>query len=147
MTPDIFLPGSGCLLQQKLGLKETPALDIRQQCTGFLYGIELADAYIRSGVYNRILFVGAEVQSTGLDRSTKGRDTAIIFADGAAAVCLEGQEGEATDGFLASSVHADGRLIDKLMLEAPASRENPRISIEMLEAGRHFADDGWPDDL
>ena len=138
MTPDIFLPGSGCLLQQKLGLKDTPVLDIRQQCTGFLYGIELADAYIRSGVYNRILFVGAEVQSTGLDRSTKGRDITVIFGDGAGAVCLEGQEGNAKDGFLTSVVHADGRLIDKLMLEAPASRENPRISVEMLEAGRHL---------
>lgn len=138
MTPDIFLPASGCLLQQKLGLKETPTLDIRQQCTGFLYGIELADAYIRSGVYNRILFVGAEVQSTGLEISTKGRDTAIIFGDGAAAVCLEGREGEADVGFLASIVHTDGRFVDKLMLEAPAFRENPCISIAMLEEGRHF---------
>lgn len=138
MTPDIFLPASGCLLQQKLGLKETPTLDIRQQCTGFLYGIELADAYIRSGVYNRILFVGAEAQSTGLEISTKGRDTAIIFGDGAAAVCLEGQEGDANDGFLASIVHTDGRFVDKLMLEAPAFRENPSISIAMLEEGRQF---------
>jgi len=138
MTPDIFLPGSGCFLQQKLGLKETPALDIRQQCTGFLYGIELADAYIRSNVYKRILFVGAEVQSTGLERATSGRDISVIFADGAAAVCLEGREGSADEGFLTSKVHADGRLIDKLMLEAPASRENPRISIKMLEEGRHL---------
>jgi 3-oxoacyl-[acyl-carrier-protein] synthase-3 len=75
-------------MQHKLGLTSTPALDIRQQCTGFLYGITIADAYIRSGLANRILLIGAEVRSTGLDISTKGRDVAVIFGDGSTVVFL-----------------------------------------------------------
>lgn len=98
LSPDITFPGSGCLLQHKLGLYDTPALDIRQQCTGFIYGLATADAYIRSGLANRVLFVGAEVHSTGLDISTKGRDVTVIFGDGAAAVCLEGVETEENIG-------------------------------------------------
>ena len=94
LSPDLFFPGSGCLLAHKLGLTATPALDIRQQCTGFLYGIATADAYIRSGMANRVLLVGSEVHSTGLDISTKGRDVAVIFGDGAAAVCLEAVEAD-----------------------------------------------------
>ena len=92
LSPDLFFPGSGCLLAHKLGLSSTPALDIRQQCTGFLYGVATADAYIRSDLAKRVLLVGAEVHSTGLDISTAGRDVAVIFGDGAAAVCLEGTE-------------------------------------------------------
>jgi 3-oxoacyl-[acyl-carrier-protein] synthase-3 len=104
LSPDIFFPGSGCLLQAKLGLETTPALDIRQQCTGFLYGLATADAYIRSGhVCKRILFVGAEVHSTGLDISTAGRDVTVIFGDGAAAVCFEAGEGDERVGVLASA--------------------------------------------
>ncbi len=92
LSPDLFFPGSGCLLAHKLGLTSTPALDIRQQCTGFLYGMATADAYIRSSLAKRVLLVGAEVHSTGLDISTRGRDVAVIFGDGAAAVCLERME-------------------------------------------------------
>ena len=90
LSPDIFFPGSGCLLAEKMGLTATPALDIRQQCTGFLYGLATADAYIKSGLANKILVVGAEVHSTGLDKTTRGRDVAVLFGDGAAAVCVEG---------------------------------------------------------
>ena len=92
LSPDIYFPGSGCMLQHKLGLEKTPALDIRQQCTGFIYGLTTADAFIRSGHANRILFVGAEVHSTALDISTRGRHISVIFGDGAGAVCLEGVE-------------------------------------------------------
>ncbi len=138
LSPDIFFPGSGCLMQHKMGLEATPALDIRQQCTGFLYGMTTADAYIRSGLANRILLVGAEVHSTGLDISTKGRDVAVIFGDGAGAVCLEGLEADASVGVLASALHADGAYAESLSVEACASRLNPRISHELIEAGRHF---------
>ncbi len=138
LSPDIYFPGSGCLLQHKLGLKDTPALDIRQQCTGFLYGMMTADAYIKSGYANKVLFVGSEVHSTGLDRSTKGRDVTVIFGDGAGAICIEGEEANEKTGLLACSVHAQGKYADALMVEAPASRLNPRLTAGMMEEGRHY---------
>ena len=138
LSPDIFFPGPGCLIQHKLGLDATPALDIRQQCTGFLYGITTADAYIRSNLANKILLVGAEVHSTGLDISTRGRDVAVIFGDGAGAVCLEGVESEQPVGVLASALHADGKFAESLSTELGASRNNPRLSKEGLDQGRHY---------
>ena len=98
-----------------------------------------ADAYIRSGLANRILLIGAEVHSTGLDISTKGRDVAVIFGDGAGAVCLEGMESNAPVGVLASALHADGKFANSLMVEVGSSRLNPRISHELIDQGRH-----WP---
>jgi 3-oxoacyl-[acyl-carrier-protein] synthase-3 len=139
LSPDIFFPGSGCLMQHKMGLTSTPALDIRQQCTGFLYGLTTADAYIRSGLANRILLVGAEVHSTGLNITTEGRDVAVIFGDGAGAACLEGIETDEPTGILASALHANGEFAESLMVEVGASRLNPRISHELIDQGRH-----WP---
>jgi len=122
LSPDLFFPGSGCLLAAKLGLNATPALDIRQQCTGFLYGLTTADAYIKAGHAKKVLFVGGEIHSTGLDKSTRGRDVSVIFGDGAAAVCLEGIDTDESVGVLAASLHADGNLAEALMTELPASR-------------------------
>ncbi len=122
LSPDIFFPGSGCLLQAKLGLDSTPTLDIRQQCTGFLYGLATADAYIKTGLASKILFVGGEVHSSGLDKSTRGRDITVIFGDGAGALCIEGVDTTENAGVLASSLHTDGNLANALMTELPASR-------------------------
>jgi len=138
LSPDIFFPGSGCLLQHKLGLETTPALDIRQQCTGFLYGLSVADAYIRSGLADKILFVGAEVHSTGLDVSTSGRDVTIIFGDGAGALCIEAVESDEKIGVLATALHAQGEDAKALYTEAPASRRNPRLSKEMIDEGSQY---------
>jgi 3-oxoacyl-[acyl-carrier-protein] synthase III len=138
LSPDIFFPGSGCLLQAKLGLESTPALDIRQQCTGFLYGLSISDAYIRSGMADKILLVGAEVHSTGLDISTRGRDVTVIFGDGAAAVCIEAVDTDQNIGVLSTALHAQGEFAEILYTEAPASRSNPRLTQEMLEQGRHY---------
>jgi 3-oxoacyl-[acyl-carrier-protein] synthase-3 len=138
LSPDIFFPGPGCLLQHKLGLTRTPALDIRQQCTGFLYGLATADAFIRSGQARRVLLACAEVHSTGLDISTRGRDVAVIFGDGAAAVCVEAVETDRPTGILAAALHADGSLAESLMTEACASRLSPRISHALLDEGRHY---------
>ncbi|MFZ7128021.1 MAG: 3-oxoacyl-ACP synthase III family protein [Desulfobacterales bacterium] len=138
LSPDIFFPGSGCLLQHKLGLSSTPALDIRQQCTGFLYGLSIADAYIRSRMADRVLLVGAEIHSTGLDISNEGRDVTVIFGDGAAAVCIGFLETDAAVGVLSHALHADGSMAESLMTEAPASRNHPRLSARMLEERRHF---------
>ncbi len=136
LSPDICFPGSGCLLQARLGIPGVPALDVRNQCSGFLYSLSVADQFIRTGAMKRILVVGAEVHSTGLDLSTRGRDVTVIFGDGAGAAILEQTEGESR--ILDTELHADGRYAEMLMAEAPASRLNPRLSVEMLEAGRQF---------
>ena len=127
LSPDIFFPGSGCLLQAKLGLDSTPALDIRQQCTGFLYGLATADSYIKTGLAKKVLLVGSEVHSTGLDKSTRGRDVSVIFGDGAAALCIEGHNTDKKAGVLASALHADGNYAEALMVELPASRLPVRL--------------------
>jgi len=138
LSPDIYFPGSGCMLQHKLGLENTPALDIRQQCTGFIYGLTTADAFIRSGHANRILFVGAEVHSTALDISTRGRHISVIFGDGAGAVCLEGVETEEPAGVLGATLHAQGELADVLMMELPSHKMCPFLSEEMMKGDRHY---------
>ena len=122
LSPDIMFPGCGCLLAAKLGLNSTPALDIRQQCTGFLYGLATADAYIKTGLAGKVLLVGGEVHSSGLDKSTRGRDVTVIFGDGAAALCIEGVETDEKTGVLASCLHADGNYAQALMTELPASK-------------------------
>jgi 3-oxoacyl-[acyl-carrier-protein] synthase-3 len=138
LSPDYFFPGSGCLLQHKLGLETTPALDIRQQCTGFLYGLNIANAHILSGLANKILFVGAEVHSTGLDVSTSGRDVTVIFGDGAGAVCVEGVDSDDTIGVLATALHSQGEFAKALWTEGPSSRVNGRVTREMMDEGRLF---------
>ena len=136
LSPDLNFPGSGCLLQARLGIVGVPAMDIRNQCTGFLYGLKTADAYIRSGLARNVLLVGSEVHSTGLDISTRGRDVAVLFGDGAGAAVI----GASTDDsrVIDTELHADGRFAEILMVEVPASRLNPRLTVEMMEAGRHY---------
>lgn len=138
LSPDIYFPGSGCILQYKLGLETTPALDIRQQCTGFIYGITIADAFIRSGYAKRVLFVGAEVHSTALDLSTRGRHISVIFGDGAGAVCLEGIEIDRPAGVLAATLYAQGKLANALMMELPSHKISPFLSEEMMKNDRHY---------
>ncbi|MDA3788944.1 MAG: ketoacyl-ACP synthase III [Desulfobacula sp.] len=139
LSPDIMFPGSGCLLQAKLGLDSTPALDIRQQCTGFLYGLATADAYIKSGLASKILLVGGEVHSSGLDKTTRGRDITVIFGDGAGALCIEGVETKQDAGVLSSALHADGNLASALMTELPASRLPCRFPMDIpFDDPRYF---------
>src|SRR5258706_13693678 len=92
-SPDHFAPGNGVYLQRLLGVGEIPSIDIRNQCSGFVYALSIADAFIRCGQYRHVLVVGAEVQSTGMDVTTRGRNTAVIFADGAGAAGLGPAEG------------------------------------------------------
>jgi 3-oxoacyl-[acyl-carrier-protein] synthase-3 len=139
LSPDIFFPGSGVFLQTKLGLDSTPALDIRQQCTGFLYGLTTADAYIKAGMADRVLVVGAEVHSTGLDKTDRGRDVTVIFGDGAGAACVEVCETDKEIGIIGHALHADGKYAESLMLELPASRYSPeRLTKEMMVDGREY---------
>ncbi|HYC33498.1 MAG TPA: beta-ketoacyl-ACP synthase III [Gemmatimonadales bacterium] len=135
-TPDHFAPGNGVFLQRMLGIGTIPAVDIRTQCSGFVYALSVADAWVRVGQYERVLVVGAEVQSTGLDATTRGRNTAVIFADGAGAVILgPSQDGS---GILAFDLHSDGSYAEKLWVDSPGSMYHPRVSAEHIEAGRHF---------
>lgn len=136
LTPDMFFPGAGVLLQEKLGMDTVGALDVRTQCTGFLYGLSVAEAYVKGGFFDHILVVGAEVQSTGMDLSTAGRDVSVIFGDGAGAAVVG--PAESGTGILSSHLHSEGKYARELMAEAPASIEHPRISHEMLDAGRQY---------
>jgi len=134
LSPDVYFPGSGVFLQRKLGVRDIPCLDVRNQCTGFVYGLSIADAWIRTGMYKRILLVGTEVHSTGLDKSTAGRDTAVLFGDGAGAWIL-GPGEDSGRGVLSVHIHADGRFAEKLWMESPGSRYNPWLEGWHIEKG------------
>ncbi|MDD9304572.1 MAG: ketoacyl-ACP synthase III [Desulfobacter sp.] len=139
LSPDIMFPGGGCLVARNLGLDSTPALDIRQQCTGFLYGFATADAYIKSGLASKVLLIGAEVHSSGIDKSTRGRDVTVIFGDGAGAVCIEADDTHEKVGLIASALHADGNLADSLMTELPASNLFKRMPDDVpMDDPRYF---------
>ncbi len=136
-TPDHYAPGNGVFLQRLLGVQPIPAMDIHQACSGFIYSLSVADAWIRVGLFRRILVVGAEIQSTAMDVSTKGRNTAVIFADGAGAVVLAPSERE-DQGLLAVDLHSDGAQAEMLWVDVPGCMYHPRISKEHIDAGRHF---------
>lgn len=136
-TPDHFAPGNGVYLQQALGAASIPAIDIRNQCSGFVYGLAVADAWIQTGLYRHVLVVGAEIQSTGMDVSTAGRNTAVIFADGAAAALL-GPTDDPRRGILGFDLHSEGQHAELLWVDAPGSMYQGRISKEMITEGRHW---------
>lgn len=122
LSPDYYFPGCGVLLQRNLGLnkKEIPALDIRNQCSGFVYGLSVADVYIRSGLYKNILLVGAETHSMGLDYSTTGRNVTVIFGDGAGAAVISATE-EPSRGILSTALHANGEFAEELAMINPGA--------------------------
>jgi 3-oxoacyl-[acyl-carrier-protein] synthase-3 len=138
LSPEYMFPGSGVYLQRKLGVSRIPCLDVRNQCTGFLYGLSVADAWIKTGQYRRVLLVGAEVQSTGIDLSTRGRDLAVLFGDGAGAAIL-GPTDEAGRGILSTHIFADGSQTDLLWCDLGGSAHRPRLAAEHLEQGLQ-----WP---
>jgi 3-oxoacyl-[acyl-carrier-protein] synthase-3 len=156
MTPDYYIPGNGGLLAAKLGLQTTHALDVRMQCAGFLSGLQVADAFIRSGTYRRILLVGAECHASLYPWSdaewavmfgesegpvspkayawgTAQRDRAVIFGDGAGAFVLEANEADDGRGFLGFEMRTDGGHWDKLYIPGGGSASFPYFSPEMFE--------------
>lgn len=137
LSPDFNFPGSGVLLGHKLGLPGVPALDVRNQCSGFLYGLSVADAWVRAEVYRRVLVVGAEVHSTGVEFTDRGRDVAVLFGDGAGAAVI-GAATHPDQGLKSLEIHADGSGAKDLWLEAPASAYIPRLTHEMLDRGIHY---------
>ncbi len=155
MTPDFYFPGSGPIFARKLGLRGVPCLDVRQQCTGFLYGLHVADAMIRSGTYRNVLVVGAEIHGgfmtfrswdAVLGRAdaavsdeerawnTKFRDRFVLFGDGAGAFVVSGEEGGAR-GFEGIRVHADGTWADKMWVPAGGTAYRPYFHPRMSESG------------
>jgi 3-oxoacyl-[acyl-carrier-protein] synthase-3 len=137
LSPDHEFPGTACFLQAKLGIAGPPALDVRQQCTGFVYASAIADQFLRTGFARRILVVGAEVHSKGLDISTEGRDVAVLFGDGAGAVVLETGPDDGP-GILSAHLHADGAGAGDLWLPAPGMAYERFMSPELLERGLQF---------
>ncbi len=139
LSPDRCFPGDGVLVQAKLDVPAgVPALDVRNQCSGFIYGLAVADAFIRLGVYKRVLLIGSEVHSSGLDFSDRGRDVTVIFGDGAAAAVLGPHEADDGRGVLSVHLHADGRFADELHASYPSSAEMPRIAADKLASGVQF---------
>jgi len=136
LNPDVAFPGNGVFVEECLGLNTAGAMDIRNQCTGFVYGLAAADGFIRSGVASTVLVIGGEIHSTAMDISTRGRDISVLFGDGAGAVILQATEEDR--GVIASVLHSQGRFARDLWLEAPVATMPGRINQEMIDEGRHF---------
>lgn len=136
LNPDCFFPGNGVFIEDLLGLNTAGAMDIRNQCTGFIYGLAAADGFIRAGTANTVLVIGGEIQSTALDLTDRGRDMSVLFGDGAGAVVVQACDDDR--GIIASVLHSQGRFARDLWCEAPVGNRTERINREMIEQGRHF---------
>lgn len=126
LSPDMYFPGSGVLLQHRLGLETTPALDIRQQCSGFIYGLSVADQFVRTGRYRAILLVGAEIQSTWIDYSPEGRTVGVLFGDGAGAAVIEATDVSGA-GILSTHLYSQGAYARELCVAEPSSATRQHI--------------------
>jgi len=138
VSPDYFFPGGGVYLQTKLGIDTIPCLDIRNQCTGFIYGLSIADAWIRCGMYRRVLLVGSELQSAGINMSPQGRDMGVLFADGAG-VAILGPADDDGRGVLSTHIYADGAHAGMLFCDLGGCAHSPRLTHELLDQGLQ-----WP---
>ena len=118
LSPDYYFPGPGVALQKELGMRTIGALDIRNQCSGFIYALSIADQYIKTGMYRNILVVGSELQSFGLDMTTRGRGVSVIFGDGAGAAVLS-REDNLESGILSTHLHSEGEHAKELSVLAP----------------------------
>lgn len=121
LSPDLYFPGCGVQLQEYLGIDTVGALDIRNQCSGFIYALSTAHAYVQSGMYKNILVVGAENHSFGLDMTTRGRGVSVIFGDGAGAAIV-GASAVATRGILSCNMHSEGKYAEELTMQFPGTK-------------------------
>ncbi len=142
LSPDYYFPGCGVLLQRALHMKEIGALDVRNQCSGFLYALSVADQFIKTGMYKNILVVGSEKHSFGLDYSTRGRNISVIFGDGAGAVVLQPTQKEG-QGILSTHLHSDGASAEILAMYNPGTHANhwipePVATFDDAEMGQMF---------
>jgi 3-oxoacyl-[acyl-carrier-protein] synthase-3 len=141
LSPEADFPGTSFFLQHRLGLEDTPCMDVRGQCSGFLYSLNLADALIQARKYRRLLVVGCELHSTGLDKTTRGRDVTVIFGDGSGAVVLEANDDSSDPGeVLEIRLHSQGEHARRLWVESPGSGKGwpDRLTHEMLDDGSTF---------
>ncbi|NNE02780.1 MAG: 3-oxoacyl-ACP synthase, partial [Eudoraea sp.] len=118
LSPDYYFPGPGVLVQRDLDIKTVGALDIRNQCSGFVYAVSVADQYIKSGMYNNILVIGSELHSGGMDMTTRGRGVSVIFGDGAGAAVMTREE-NTEKGILSTHLHSEGEHAEELSVIAP----------------------------
>lgn len=137
ITPDYYFPGSAFLMQRELGLEGIGVIDIRNQCSGFVYALSIADQFIRTGMYKTILVVGSEIQSTFLNKSNEGRGVAVIFGDGAGAAVVQATT-DPDHRILSTHLHADGRYAEELYVRDPgSSREGRWLTEETLAGGNY----------
>jgi 3-oxoacyl-[acyl-carrier-protein] synthase III len=135
VTPDYFFPGSGFLMQRELDLIGIPVIDIREQCSGFVYALSIADQFIKTGMNKNVLVVGSEIQSSWLDKSTKGRNVAVIFGDGAGAAVVQATN-DPSSAILSTHIHADGRFAEDLYIRDPgSSRPGRALTADMITNG------------
>lgn len=120
LSPDYFFPGPGVMLQDQLGIKEVGALDVRNQCSGFIYALSIGDQFIKTGMYKNVLIVGAENHSGALEKSTRGRAVTVIFGDGAGAVVLQRSE-DKSRGILSTHLHSQGKHAEELAIINPST--------------------------
>ncbi len=138
LSPDHYFPGIGVIVQAKLGLSEIGALDVRNQCTGFIYALSVAEQYIKTHTFKKILLVASEVQSPNMDYSDKGRDMAVLFGDGGGAVILEPNEKNDGRGILSTHLFSDGKYVSDLWMEKPSPKDNPTFAEEFFKKRRFF---------
>jgi 3-oxoacyl-[acyl-carrier-protein] synthase-3 len=134
LSPDYVFPGDGVLLQRSLPFKNVAAIDIRAQCSGFVYGLSVADQFIKTGMYKNVLLVGSEIHSNGLDFSDHGRHVSVIFGDGAGAAVLTATE-EENRGVLSTHLHSEGKHAEELAVIDPGFYKKERVSMAMYEPG------------
>ena len=139
LSPDYFFPGCGVLVQRELGIGHVPAFDIRQQCSGFIYGLQMADVFIRAGQYKKVLVIGGEVHSRGLDKSTRGRTVSVLFGDAAGAAVV-GVSDDPERGILVTRAHSDGSDAECLAMQYPgmAAGRDQYVTHEDIEEARIF---------
>jgi len=132
LSPDYYFPGPGVSVQKELGIKTVGALDVRNQCTGFIYGLSVADQFIKTGMYKTILVIGSEIHSNGLDLTTRGRGVSVLFGDGAGAVILQA-ESDPKKGILSTHLHSQGEFAEALCVKAPGNLKEKKFFDGMLE--------------
>src|SRR5678816_1700539 len=150
LSPDYYFPGCGVLVQRAMKMKEIGALDVRNQCSGFVYALSVADQFVKGGVYKNVLVIGAEKHSFGLDFSTRGRNVSVIFGDGAGAVVLQPTE-DPNRGILSSHLHSDGESAEILAMYNPGTHANhwlpqPVANFDEAEIGEMFMSHKMIDD-
>ena len=136
INPDYCFPGNGVGVERELDLNHVGALDVRNQCTGFVYSMAVADGLIKAGIVETVLVIGAEIQSTGLDLSDRGRDLAVLFGDGAGAAIVQATDEDR--GMISHSMHSQGEFLRELWGEIPTALVKDRLNDEMLADGRHY---------